>query len=106
MECPLVLYPAGTLGTAQYYSPCACIGVCELAKCKYRQKGFIVKIQSVGATTTDTVAIIGKKCGASMPLVAASTNDPVTNANITAGSVYTVIPVTVDGVLRGVVQGI
>lgn len=106
MECPLVLYPAGELGTMQYYSPCACIGVCDLAKCKYRQNGFIIKVQSIGATTTNTVAILGKKCGASMPLVAASTNDPVTNANLTAGSVYTVVPATVDGVLRGIVQGL
>jgi hypothetical protein len=52
------------------------------------------------------VALLGKACGASMPLVAASNNAVVTNADLEAGSIYTVIPVTVDGVLRGVVQGI
>jgi hypothetical protein len=106
MECPLVLFPAGILGTTQYYAPCACLGICELAKCKYRQNGFIIKIQAVGTTTTNAVAILGKKCGGSMPLVAASNNAVVTNADLEAGQVYTVIPVTVDGVLRGVVQGI
>lgn len=106
MECPLILYPSGVVGTVQYYAPCACMGICELASCYYRQNGFIIQVQSVGATTTDSVAILGKKCGGSMPLVAASNNAVVTNANLTAGSVYTVIPTTVDGVLRGVVQGI
>lgn len=106
MRCPLTLYPAGTLGTVDYLSPCDCMGVCELAKCKYRQKGFIVKVQAIGATTTNTVAIIGKKCGASMPLVAASNSALVTNADLTAGNVYTVVPTTVDGILRGIVQGI
>lgn len=106
MNCPLILYPSGVLGTTQYYAPCSCIGVCELAKCRYRQNGFIIKVQSVGASATDTVAILGKKCGASMPLVAASNNAAVTNAELTAGSVYTVVPTTVDGILRGVVQGL
>lgn len=106
MECPLTLYPSGVLGTVQYLAPCACMKLCELAKCKYRSNGFIIKVQAVGTTATDTVSILGKKCGASMPLVAASTNALVTNANLTAGSVYTVVPSTVDGVLRGVVQGI
>lgn len=106
MDCPLVLYPAGTLGTTQFYAPCACISVCDLAKCKYRQNGFIVKIQAVGATTTNTVAVLGKRCGGSMPLVAASNNAVVTNADLTAGEVYTIVPATVDGVLRGIVQGI
>jgi hypothetical protein len=106
MECPLVLYPAGVVGTTQYYAPCECLKVCALAKCKYRTNGFIITVQSVGATTTNAVAILGKACGASMPLVAASNNAVVTNADLVAGSVYTVIPVTIDGVLRGVVQGI
>ncbi len=106
MDCPIVLFPAGTIGTTQYYAPCACLKVCDFAKCKYRQNGFIIKIQSVGATTTNSVAILGKKCGASMPLVTASTNAVVTNANLTAGQIYTVIPTTVDNVLRGVVQGL
>jgi hypothetical protein len=61
MECPLVLFPAGVLGTTQYYAPCACLGICELARCKYRQNGFIIKIQAVGTTTTNAVAILGKK---------------------------------------------
>jgi hypothetical protein len=106
MECPLTLYPSGTLGATQYYAPCACLKVCELAKCKYRQCGFLVKFQGVGTVTSNTVAILGKKCGASMPLVAASNNAAVTNANIVAGTVYTVIPTTVDGILRGIVQGL
>lgn len=106
MECPLVLYPSGGLGTSEYYAPCACLGICELAQCKYRQHGFIIKVQAVGTPTTNTVAILGKKCGGSMPLVAASNNAVVTNADLTAGEVYTVIPVTVDGILRGVVQGL
>jgi hypothetical protein len=106
MECPLVLYPVGVVGATQYYAPCACLKVCEYAKCKYRQCGFIIKVQAVGSTAANSVAILGKACGASMPLVAASNNAVVTNADLEAGSVYTVIPVTVDGVLRGVVQGI
>lgn len=106
MDCPLVLYPSGTLGTVQYLAPCACMKLCELASCKYRRCGFIIKVQGVGAAATNTVSILGKKCGASMPLVSASANALVTNADLTAGSVYTVIPTTVDGVLRGVVQGL
>lgn len=106
MDCPLILYPAGVIGTTQYYAPCACLKVCEYASCKYRRSGFLVTVQSVGATTTDSVAILGKGCGASMPLVAASNNAVVTNADLVAGSVYTIVPVAVDGVLRGIVQGI
>lgn len=106
MNCPLTLFPSGTLGTVQYLAPCECMKLCEFAKCKYRKSGFIVKVQAVGTTATDTVSILGKKCGASMPLVSASANVLVTNADLTAGNVYTVIPTTVDGVLRGVVQGI
>lgn len=106
MQCPLILYPSGTIGTVQYYAPCACLKVCDLAKCKYRKCGILVKFQSVGATETDTVAILGKKCGASMPLVAASNNAAVTNTNVVAGTVYTVVPTTVDGILRGIVQGL
>lgn len=106
MECPLTLYPAEVLGTVEYYAPCACMSICALAQCKYRRNGFIVKVQAVGATGTNTVSILGKKCGASMPLVAASNNALVTNADLTAGNVYTVVPATVDGVLRGIVQGL
>ena len=106
MECPLILYPSGTLGAMQYYAPCACLKACELASCKYRKCGFLVKFQAVGTVTAQTVAILGKKCGASIPLVAASNNAAVTNANLVAGTVYTVMPVTVDGILRGVVQGL
>jgi hypothetical protein len=106
MECPLVLYPSGSLGTVQYLAPCACMKLCDFAKCKYRKNGFLVKIQAVGTVTTNTVNILGKKCGASMPLVSASNNALVTNADLTAGNVYTVVPTTVNGVLRGVVQGL
>ena len=106
MDCPLILYPAGVLGTTQYYAPCECLKACALSQCKYRQNGFIIKVQAVGTPTTNEVAILGKACGASMPLVAASNNAVVTNADLTVGNVYTVIPVTVDGVLRGVVQGL
>jgi hypothetical protein len=106
MNCPLIIFPSGVLGTTEYYAPCECLSVCDMAKCKYRKCGFIVKVQSVGTTTTNTVSILGKKCGASLPLVAASNNAVVTNADLTAGSVYTIVPATVDGILRGVVQGI
>lgn len=106
MNCPLIIFPSGVLGTTEYYAPCECLSVCDMAKCKYRKCGFIVKVQSVGTTGTNTVNILGKKCGASLPLVAASNNAVVTNADLTAGSVYTIIPTTVDGILRGVVQGI
>jgi hypothetical protein len=106
MECPLILYPAETLGTVDYYAPCACMSICDFAKCKYRRNGFIIKVQAVGTVTTNTVAILGKKCGASMPLVAGSNNALITNADLTAGNVYTVVPTTVDGVLRGIVQGV
>ena len=106
MNCPLTVFPAGVVGTVQYYAPCECMKVCEFAKCKYRRNGFIIQVQAVGATSTNTVALLGKKCGASMPLVAASTGDVLTNANLTAGQIYTVIPMTVDDVLRGVVQGL
>lgn len=106
MNCPLVLYPSGVLGTTQFYAPCECLSICDLAKCKYRKCGFIVKIQGVGTPTTNAVSILGKKCGGSMPLVAASNNAVVTNADLTAGEVYTVIPATIDGILRGIVQGL
>jgi hypothetical protein len=106
MNCPLAIFPSGVIGTVQYYAPCECLKVCEFAKCKYRKCGFIIKVQSVGTVTTNTVAILGKKCGASMPLVAASNNAVVTNADLTEGDVYTVVPTTVDGILRGVVQGL
>lgn len=106
MNCPLIIYPSGTLGTTDYYAPCECIGICELAKCKYRKNGFLIKVQALGDTEANAVAILGKKCGSSMPLVAASDNAPLTNAELTAGDVYTVIPATVDGILYGVVQGL
>lgn len=106
MNCPLVLYPAGTLGTVQYYSPCECTKLCQYTKCKYLRCGFLVQFSAVGATSTDTVSLLGKKCGGSMPLVAESTNALVTNATITAGQVYRVIPSIIDGVLRGIVQGV
>ena len=106
MDCPLIIFPSGTLGTTDYYAPCGCYSVCDYAMCKYRKCGFIIKVQSVGTVTTNSVALLGKKCGASLPLVAASNNAVVTNADLTAGSVYTVVPANVDGILRGIVQGI
>lgn len=106
MECPLILYPSGVLGTTQYYAPCACMKVCEFASCKYRRCGFLVKVQAAGSNAAYAVSILGKKCGASMPLVAASDNSVLTNADLEAGQVYTIIPTNIDGILRGVVQGL
>lgn len=106
MNCPLILYPSGSLGTVQYYATCECMKVCDYTECQYLRNGFLVKFQAVGATTTDTLAIIGKKCGGSFPLVLASTGALATNAAITAGNVYTVIPTFSNGVLRGVIQGV
>lgn len=106
MQFPLILFPSGTIGTTDYFAPCECLKVCDFAKCKYRRNGFVVKFQAIGTVTTNAVVILGKKCGASMPLVAASNNSVVTNANLTAGDLYTIVPTTVNGILRGIVQGL
>lgn len=106
MNCPLILYPAETVGTVQFYAPCECLKPCDFAKCKYFKKGFLVQFQAIGATSTDTVSIVGKVCGGSFPLVTESTGALLLNSGITAGTVYKVVPSIVDGILRGVVQGL
>lgn len=106
MDCPLVIYPVGTLGTVDYMAPCECVKLCTYTTCHYRRCGFLITIPSVGATATNTISITGKACGGSFPLVAASTGDLVTNSAVTAGGTYRVTPVVVEGVLRGIVAGI
>lgn len=106
MKCPLVVYPVGTLGTVEYYAACECMSMCDYTKCKYRQSGIVITFASIGTTTTNTVNITGKSCGGSFPLVAASDNALVTNADLAAGQTYTIVPTYVGGVLRGVVQGL
>jgi hypothetical protein len=106
MNCPLILNFTGTLGTVDYFRPCECLKLCDLTKCKYRKCGFLVQFSALGTVTTDTVAIQAKACGGALPLVAASNNALVTNADLTVGAIYKVTPVTVDGILKGVVQGL
>jgi hypothetical protein len=70
MNCPLIVNNSGTLGTVDYLAPCECLKLCEYTICKYRKCGFLIQIQSLGATTTNTVNLLGKACGGSLPLVA------------------------------------
>lgn len=106
MDCPLVLYHTGTLGTVDYLTPCECYKLCDFTGCKYRRCGILVQVESLGATTTNTIALAGRKCGGAFQLVAESNGAVVTNADLTAGSVYRIFPVNVNGVLRGIVEGI
>lgn len=106
MQCPLVLYQSGSLGTVDYFAPCECLKLCEMTACKYTKNGFLVQFNTAGSTATNTISIVGKACGGSLPLVAASNGEVLTNANITAGSTYRVYPVMIGGVLRGIVQGL
>lgn len=106
MNCPLLTYYIGTLGTVDYLAPCECLKLCEYTSCKYRRCGFLVQAQSLGTTTTNTLNLVGTACYGSMPLIKASDNALVTNADLTAGTVYRVYPVSVSGILKGVVQGI
>ena len=106
MNCPLTLNSAGTLGTVNYLKPCECLKLCDMTKCKYRQNGFLVQVNSLGATTTNTVSIEATACGGSMPLVAASTGALVTVANLTVGNVYRIFPSNVGGILRGIFEGL
>lgn len=103
--CPLVLNLQGTLGTVDYHAPCGCVSMCELTQCKYTQRGLLVKFNAVGSTATNTVNIVATKCGGSMALVNQA-GALVTNSTLTAGTVYTVYPQRIDGVLRGVVAGL
>lgn len=106
IPCPLIVNPAGTLGTLCVYAPCGCIKLCDLTACRFSRCGLLVKFASIGATTTDTVSIQGTMCGGTLPLVAESTGDLVTNSQLTAGTVYTVYPQRINGILRGVVAGL
>ena len=106
MDCPLIIYPSGELGTVQYYAPCECTKLCEYTSCHYLKCGFLIQVNAIGATAANTVNLLAKACGGSMPLVAESTGDLITNANLTAGTVYRVYPARVGGILRGVVQGL
>lgn len=103
MECPLTLNLAATVGATNYYAPCGCVGVCELASCKYTKCGVLVTFTALDATGTNTVYIVGKKCGASAPVIIASTGAIATNAGLTAGTIYKIYPQTINGVLRFVV---
>lgn len=106
MNCLLTLYSAGTLGTVDYYSPCECTRLCSYTTCEYRKCGFLVQIPVVGSTATNTVALLGKACGGSLPLVAESTGALVTNSTLTAGTIYRIYPTFIGGILRGIVQGL
>jgi hypothetical protein len=77
-----------------------------LTQCKYRKCGFLIQFSALGTVTTDTVSIQAKSCGGALPLVSAANNALVTNADLTVGTIYRVTPVTVDGILKGVVQGL
>ena len=103
--CPLVLNLQGTLGTVDYHAPCGCITMCELTQCKYTQRGLLVKFNALGATATNTVNIVAPKCGGSMALVNRA-GALMTNSTLTAGTVYTVYPQYINGILRGVVAGL
>lgn len=103
MNCPLVLYNTGTLGTVDYYSPCECSKLCDYTGCGYRRCGFLVQFPALGATTANTVSISGKKCGGAAPLVLEATGALVTNGDLTAGAIYRVYPQTLGDVLRFVV---
>lgn len=105
MNCPLGLNFKGSLGTADYYSPCECVSICELTECKYAKNGLIVKFNALGSTGTNTVCVLSTKCGGSIPLVN-SAGALITNSDLTAGSVYTVYPQYVNGIVRGLVSGL
>lgn len=106
MNCPLILNSAGTLGTTDYLVPCSCIKLCALTTCKYRKCGFLAQVNSLSATTTNTVCLQSSACGGSMPLVAESNGAVVTVADLTVGTAYRIYPVSVSGILRGIVAGI
>lgn len=105
LSCPLVFNLLGTLGTVDYHAPCQCVSMCELASCKYTRNGLLVKFNSIGATATNTVSIVASKCGGAMVLVNQA-GVPVANSTLTAGTVYTVYPQRINGILRGVVAGL
>ena len=106
MNCPLIANFAGSLGTVDYLIPCECLKLCEYTACNYRKCGFLVQFQSLGATTTNTVNLVGKACGGSLPLVSNTTGELVTVADLTVGDIYRIYPVSVNGILRGVVASL
>lgn len=106
MDCPLILYYAGTLGTADYLAPCDNCRMCAYTTCKYKECGFLIQPMSLSSTTTNTVQLLGKSCGGSIPLVSASNGALVTVADLTAGTIYRVYPSTVNGILRGIVSSL
>jgi len=55
MDCPLILYYAGTLGTADYLAPCDNCRMCAYTTCKYKECGFLIQPMSLSSTTTNTV---------------------------------------------------
>jgi hypothetical protein len=103
--CPLTLNLQGTLGTVDYHAPCGCVTMCELTECKYTTDGLLVKFNALGSTETNTVSIVAPKCGGSMALVTTA-GVLVANSTLTAGTVYTVYPQRINGILRGVVAGL
>ena len=105
LSCPLTFNLQGTLGTVDYHAPCGCVTMCELTSCKYTRNGLLVQFNALGATATNTVNIAAPKCGGSMALVNQA-GELVANSTLTAGTVYTVYPQRINGILRGVVAGI
>lgn len=105
MNCPLVLSLRGSLGTVDYHKPCECVSLCDLTACEYTRNGILVKFTALGGTTTNTVSIMASDCSGSMPLVN-SAGTLVANSTLTAGTVYTVYPQFINGILRGVVAGL
>ena len=103
--CPLVLNLQGTIGTVDYHAPCGCVTMCELTQCKYTQKGLLVRFNALGATAANTVNIVAPGCGGSFALVNQA-GALVANSALTAGTVYTVYPQYINGILRGVVAGL
>ena len=106
MNCPLVVNNSGTLGTVDYLVPCECLKLCEYTTCNYRKCGFLIQIQSLGSTTTNTVNLLGKACGGSLPLVSESTGQLVTVSSLTVGTIYRIYPSAINGILRGIVAGL
>ena len=105
IPCPLIVNLQGTLGTVDYHAPCGCITMCDMTACKYTINGLLLQFNALGATATNTVNIMAPKCGGSMALVNQA-GELVANSTLTAGTVYTVYPQRVNGILRGVVAGL
>lgn len=106
MNCPLIVYKTGTLGTVDYLTPCECLRMCQYTSCNYRKCGFLIQPQSLGTVTTNTLNLVGTYCGGNIPLVTASTGALVTNADLTVGTVYRIYPTSISGVLKAIVEGL